>query len=127
LQEFLDTIEVMTMIEKYFTEEQREQLAQRRRTVGEERIRAAEQEWADLIAAVRAEMNRGTDPAADAVQALAARWFGLVQEFSGGDAKIERSVATMYRNEPQVSRRFDLDAAMFEYIARARAAMENKR
>src|SRR5262245_60238803 len=85
---FLQTIEVMTMIEKYFTPEQLaqleaagalqgglvdmgkyytpEQLAQleaRAREVGQEAIDQAPQQWSDLFAAVAAEMEAGTDSA----------------------------------------------------------------
>ena len=45
--EFLTTIEEMTMIEKYYTPEQLESLQRRREEVGEEVIRQAPQQWAE--------------------------------------------------------------------------------
>jgi MerR family transcriptional regulator, thiopeptide resistance regulator len=71
---------------------QLEYLEERRREVGEERIRAAEAEWAELMERVRAEMEAGTDPSNERVQVLAARWMKLVGEFTGGDPEIERSL-----------------------------------
>ena len=69
--EFLATIEVMTMIEKYYTPEQLAQIEARKAVLGEERIKEANAEWPKLFAAVRAEMESGTAPANPKVQALA--------------------------------------------------------
>lgn len=89
-------------LEKYYTSEQREQLEQRRHTLGEERIRQAEAEWQELIEQVRAEMEAGTDPASERVQLLARHWMGLVQQFTGGDPGIERSVGNMWQQEETI-------------------------
>jgi len=72
-------------LERYYTPNQREELEQRRRAFGEERIRQAEAEWTELIEQVRAEMEKGTDPSNERVQILARHWMELVQEFTGGD------------------------------------------
>ena len=48
---------------------------------------------------VRAEMEAGTDPADGRVQRLARRWMELVEEFTGGDAGIARSVGNMWQQE----------------------------
>jgi len=123
---FLQSIEVMTMIDKYFTPEQRKQLRERRETIGDERIQQAQQEWQELIELVRAEMDAGTDPTSAPVKALAVRWGALVREFSGGDATIERSVGNMYKNEPQVAERYGMDAELFAYVGKAAAALESE-
>jgi len=101
-EQFIEAIEEMTMMEKYFTTEQLDALKQRGDSLGPEAIKKVENEWPELIAKVRAELDKGTDPAAPHVQALAKRWMELVSAFSGGDRAIEKSVTTMYRNEPQV-------------------------
>ena len=104
--EFVETVmEVIGMserLEKYYTPQQLEYLEQRRREVGDERIRQAEAEWAELIEQVRAEMEAGTDPSSERVQALARRWMGLVNEFTGGDPGISRSVGNMWRQEETI-------------------------
>lgn len=120
--ELTQSIEEMKMHEKYFTPEQLEELRQRGETIGTERIREVEAEWPQLIAEVRAEMERGTDPADPRVQELARRWMGLVREFSGGNPGIEKGVATMYRQEPGAMQRGGLDPAIFEYVNRAMQA-----
>jgi DNA-binding transcriptional MerR regulator len=121
-EQFLKTIEVMNMFDKYFTKEQMEELSQRREMLGESRIREVEAEWPRLIAQVRAEMKKGTDPASPAVQEMARRWNGLVEEFTGGNLQTAKSVAQVYQNEPGVRQRTGIDEAMFEYISKAMAA-----
>src|SRR5262249_47291625 len=82
----IDAIEVMTMSERYYTPEQREQLAARADKLGEDRLRAYEREWAELIAAFERERAAGTDPADPRLRPLAEKWRGLIQAFTGGDA-----------------------------------------
>jgi DNA-binding transcriptional MerR regulator len=121
VDELCQRIEDMTNMEKYFTSEQLEELRLRGEQIGQERIAEVGREWAEVIPAVRAEMERGTDPADPGVQALARRWQGLVAEFTGGNPGIERSVAKVYQNEgPALEARYDNvpDAAMFEYMTK---------
>lgn len=54
LDTMLDATEMMNMIEKYYTPEQIDQLRERQREVGEERIRRAEAQWKDFTAQVGA-------------------------------------------------------------------------
>jgi DNA-binding transcriptional MerR regulator len=102
VEDFLQTIEVITMLDKYYTPEQRKELEERRQAIGDDRIRQVEGEWKELMEQVKAEMDKGTDPASETVQALARRWMGLVHEFTGGNPGIEKSLKTMYREEPTV-------------------------
>jgi len=122
-EEFLQVIEVTNMLDKYYTPEQREELKQRRESLGDERIREAEGEWKELMAQVQTEMDRGTDPADERVQRLARRWTALVREFTGGNPGIEKSAARVWREETTVA---GIDTAgmrkMMEYIGRAQAA-----
>jgi DNA-binding transcriptional MerR regulator len=121
--EFLSTIQEMTMVDKYYTPEQLATLQARKAEVGEERIKEVEAEWPRLMAEVQAEMEAGTDPADPKVQGLARRWVGLVSEFTGGDPGIERSLTTMYQKEDQIH---GVDVAatrpMDEYIGKAATA-----
>lgn len=125
-RDLLVTIETMTMYERHYTPGQLRELKQRRETVGEERIREVEAEWPRLIAAVRAEMQRGTDPAGPRVQELARRWVGLVREFTGGDPGIAESVRRLHREEHGSLRERHGDAVpgpdVMEYVGRAMAA-----
>jgi DNA-binding transcriptional MerR regulator len=125
-EEFLQIMERMAMVEAYYTPEQLEQLKRRAETVGEDRMRAVEQEWPELIAAVKREQERGTDPTSDGVLALARRWRDLVREFTGGDAGITKAVGRLQRDKMERDgSSHGIDAAVMSYIGKAIAALED--
>ena len=97
--ELMATIEVMTMIEKHYTPQQLATLEQRRAALGPEGMAKAQNDWAELVAAVEREYEAGTDPAEPRVRELAARWQGMVDQFTGGDPGIRESLDRMYRQE----------------------------
>jgi MerR family transcriptional regulator, thiopeptide resistance regulator len=116
---FLEAIEGMTMSEQYYTPEQLAQLDERRRTLGEDGMRRAEQEWADLIAEAEAERAQGTDPSDPRAQALAARWQALIAQFTGGDAGIHASLNRMYETEgPERASRGMLSPELMAWMRR---------
>jgi DNA-binding transcriptional MerR regulator len=98
-EQFLDTLEAMTMFEKYYTPEQLEQLERRRNELGEDAIKAVEQEWQEIYAKLRELREAGVDPAAPEAQAVGDRAFELVQMFTGGDPGIAASLQRMYAQE----------------------------
>jgi MerR family transcriptional regulator, thiopeptide resistance regulator len=70
------------MIGKYYTPEQQDYLKGRGELLGEERIRQVETEWQNLIQQVHTEIEKGTDPTSEPVQAPAQRWLELIREFT---------------------------------------------
>ena len=118
--ELIQTIEATTMYERYYTPEQLEELNARAALIGEERIRQSQVDWQTLMDEVRAEMERGTDPADPRVQALAARWKALIEEFTGGDPGIAQSLGRMWKEETNIH---GIDTAstraLGEYVQRA--------
>jgi DNA-binding transcriptional MerR regulator len=122
--ELVEIVEEMTMHERYYTPEQLAELERRREELGgDEAMKRAEGEWADLIAAVRAEKDKGTDPGDPRMQELAAQWTRLIEWFTGGDPEIMRSLRTMYEQEgPEKASRGMVDPEVMEYAQRAIAA-----
>src|SRR5687768_16664927 len=100
IDQLIQTIEVMNMFDKYYTKEQLEQLQQRREQLGEEGMRKAQQDWADLMSEVQAQMAKDADPQSEPVLALGRRWRALIDAFTGSNPEIEKSLRTMYQNEP---------------------------
>ena len=122
-EQLMDTIEVMTMIDEYYTPEQRAQLDARGRQLGPEGMERAQREWAELIAVAAAEREAGTDPSDKRVQRIARRWDELIEEFTGGDPGIRASLGRMYREQgPEKASRGMVDPELMAYMARAREA-----
>ena len=123
--QFIDAIGVMIMTESYYTAEQQEQLAERRRALGAEGMAAAERDWAQLIEAVRAQRARGTDPGDPRMLELAARWRSLIEQFTGGDDGIRRSLERMYEEQgPQTASRGMVDPELMQYVGQALARLD---
>lgn len=122
-EHFLDAMEEMAMIEKYYTPEQLEQLAARREAMGPEGMKAAEQSWRDLFADVRAAMDAGVDVKSDEARALIARQQALIAAFTGGDAGIGASLGKLWQNEgDKVIRQHQMDPEVFAWMGRVREA-----
>ena len=122
-RQLIETIEVMTMHEQYYTPEQLEQLAARREALGEEGMRKAHDDWAELIAAVEAEREKGTDPADPRVQELAGRWQALLQAFTGGDPGITASLKRMYDEQgAEHASRGAMSPGLQEYMGKVMTA-----
>jgi MerR family transcriptional regulator, thiopeptide resistance regulator len=121
--DFLTTIEEMTMRQRYYTPEQLDQLEQRRQTLGEQAIRDVEGEWAEIFATLRAEMDAGTDPADPKLRPLAERGRELVAMFTGGDPGIMISLKRMWENEdPEKVSHGMVDAEVWAYYGRVQEA-----
>lgn len=124
LMGLIDEVSKMTeTFNNYFTDEQLAALEARRQELGEDTIRATEREWPELIAAVQAEMDAGTDPAEPKVQALAARWAELLEGFHGGDPGLRDGLYRMRdENADEVLSRGGPTDEQIAYIRRAGAA-----
>jgi DNA-binding transcriptional MerR regulator len=121
--DFLTTIEEITMRERYYTPEQLDQLEQRRQQLGEDAIKDVEREWGEIFATLKQEMDKGTDPADPRLRPIGDRSRELMVMFTGGDPGIEASLKRMYETEgPEKASRGMADPAVFEYLAQVRAA-----
>jgi MerR family transcriptional regulator, thiopeptide resistance regulator len=126
--DFLTTIEELTMRERYYTPEQLDQLEQRRQALGEDAIKDVEREWAEIFAALKTEMDKGTDPADPRLEPIGERSRELLEMFTGGDPGIQASLKRMYETEgPEQASRGMADPAVFEYLAKVRAAAHSAR
>ncbi len=124
--EFLYTIEVMTMIEGYYTTEQLESFRQRNAeaaAAGVDLHQQGTEAWQDLLADLKVEMDRGTDPADPKVQALEKRRQALVSAFSGGDKAIEENLKRMWIEQgDKLCAQFGIDPQLMAYLGKAAAA-----
>jgi DNA-binding transcriptional MerR regulator len=128
--EFLTTIEAMTMIEQYYTPEQLDSLKKRSEdaaALGRNLAQEGAAAWADLYAQLRAEMEKGNDPADPRVQALEQRRQELIRAFTGGDASIEQSLKKLWTEQgDKLAAQYGYDPKLMEYADKVRAAAEAK-
>jgi DNA-binding transcriptional MerR regulator len=126
--EFLRTIEVMTMIGKSYTPEQWKQFEELASQVSPDKIRAVEEGWTALLAEVRA--KRDLDPASPDAQELARRWDELHERTMRsyeGFPDLKQAIADNYKKgvfegfllAPQAT-----DRAFIERVKAARAGTE---
>jgi DNA-binding transcriptional MerR regulator len=126
--EFLRTIEAITMTEKYFTPKQLALINQLRDEAGDELLRERQEDWAQLIADIRVEMDAGTDPKKPKVRKLAKRWQVMVRETTAGDPAIKDALKRLWEEQgdaivAQHGSRND-PRPVFGYITKAIEAME---
>jgi DNA-binding transcriptional MerR regulator len=131
--EFLRTIEEMTMMlakmDKYFTPEQLQLIQECREQAGQEHLERMQEDWAELIALIRAEMDKGTDPADAMVQALVRRWKDLLKQSTGGDPGIEQAMKRLWEEQgdtlaAQFGSKYD-SRPIWGYINQALAAAKS--
>ena len=124
------TIEGTVAMEKYYTAEQLERLAERGAEVGPDAMQRAQEEWTELFAAYANAMERGVNPGAPEVAALARRSADLVEQFTGGDPEIRASLGRMYAAEGAenvVGRQgMSMKPGLWEYMAQATAVLGEK-
>jgi len=123
--DFLTTIEELTMRERYYTPEQLDQLEQRRHALGEDAIKDVEREWAEIFATLKQELDNGTHPADPRLRPIGERSRELIEMFTGGDPGIQAGLKRMYDTEgPEKASRGMADPAVFEYLAQVNAAAQ---
>jgi hypothetical protein len=117
---FVEAIEVMTRMQRYYTPEQLAQLQRRADALGGEGLERAQDDWMRLIAEVEAERKAGTDPADPKLTPLIERWNALVEQFTGGDPGIRAGLQELYDNErPERASRGAVNAETMSYAKRA--------
>jgi MerR family transcriptional regulator, thiopeptide resistance regulator len=123
---FLQTIEVMTMIENYYTPEQMESFRKRSAEAAASGVDLTQQgtaAWQELLAQLKVEMDSGTDPADPKVQALEKRRQALVNAFSAGDKAIEENLKRMWTEQgSKLCAQFGYDPKVMEYLGKVAEA-----
>ena len=130
-EDFLQTIEMMSMIESYYTPEQMESFRKRSAEAAAAGVDLAQQgtaAWQELLAQLKVEMDSGTDPADPKVQALEKRRQALVNAFSGGDKAIEENLERMWKEQgDKLCAQFGIDPKLMAYLGKAVEAARQKR
>jgi DNA-binding transcriptional MerR regulator len=125
----IQTIEVMNMIESYYTPEQLELLRKRREEMGpaaaEAMAQQGQNDWAQLIAELTEEMNKGTDPADPKMKEYEKRRQALVNAFTGGNPGLEQSLKRLWTEQgDKLSAQFGYDPKLMEYLGKVAEAQK---
>ena len=124
-EEVLRTLEVMTMVEKYYTPEQMRQFEEIGKRLGPDEIRAVEEAWAALLPEVQA--NRDLDPASPQAQALAQRWDDLTERTMRGYQafpELKQAIHDNYKQGKFEDHGLAPKLADFAFIERVQAARQ---
>jgi DNA-binding transcriptional MerR regulator len=115
-------IEGTLHFERYYTPEQRSELAERAEALGAEGLRKAQEEWAALFRALDEARLAGVPAGDPGVQTLAARARELIHAFTGGDPGIQAGLERMYREKGGAAAMehhgIGMDPALWEYYGR---------
>jgi DNA-binding transcriptional MerR regulator len=124
----LSAIHAMQETEKYYTEEELDEIHERGRELGREKIVAVENEWPQLIAQAKEAMEQNLDPASPAVQRIAKRWKELVDMFTGGNPAIEAKLKKAYTEKPATMQQAGgPDPEIMAFMGKALAVLQTKK
>jgi DNA-binding transcriptional MerR regulator len=121
--EFLKTIEVMTMTENLYTPEQMKQFAEAGKLVGPEEIQAVQDAWTALLPEVRGNLH--LDPASPEAQDLLRRWEELTERTMRGYQgfpELKQAIADNYKQGKFEGFAGAPQAADMAFIERVKAA-----
>ncbi|OLB73535.1 MAG: MerR family transcriptional regulator, partial [Actinobacteria bacterium 13_2_20CM_2_71_6] len=126
-EQFLTTLEMISMYEQHFTQEQRDRLDERRAELGTEAVDAARTQVASMIEEAIRHQRAGTPFDDPAVRDLAGRWSALGAQFGTDGPQEQASARRLWDdNREEISRRVPWPAEDFiaavEYLRQARGA-----
>ncbi|GIG92433.1 MerR family transcriptional regulator [Plantactinospora endophytica] len=130
--QFLTTLEMISVFDTSFSTEQREQLAERRAALGPDGVETARLEWAGLVAELLRHVQEDSPTDDPAVRALVDRWDALADRFhpAGADGERTRTVARRMwaENSEEIGRRLpwptDQMRALVDYLDRVRVGRD---
>lgn len=113
LAEWLSTLELMNMYDKYFSQDElaRFPLYQNKQ--------AHESDWPAIVAEVRDLIARGEPSTGETAQAVARRWMAMIKRDTGGDARLLAKLNLMHLSEPSMQSQTGITGDVMQYIKEA--------
>lgn len=112
LADWLDTLELMTMYEKYFSSEELKHLPLHTDP-------DVLPEWSALVTAVQSAMDRGATPDDADAQILALRWMEMVGRGTGNNPNFLLRLRAMTEDEPGMRERSGITPALEHFVEQA--------
>jgi DNA-binding transcriptional MerR regulator len=114
LADWLTTLEMMNMYDKYFTKEE-----QKRFPLLSTAENSTVAEWAELVQAVREALEMKVPPQSPGAQKLAKRWMTMVVRDTHGDPRLLSKLNVMHSNEPAVQEQTGVTPQVMTFIQQA--------
>jgi len=119
LADWLDTLEMMTMFEKYFSPEELQQLPLHTDPQVQSR-------WSALCAEIQAAMDRGVAPGDPLADELALRWMMMIGEGTGDRPDFLLRLRTINEQEPEARQRSGITEALEHFVEESLVAARLK-
>ncbi|KVD66179.1 MerR family transcriptional regulator [Burkholderia ubonensis] len=113
LADWLTTLELMTVYDKYFSKEELARMPMYRKS------QTGDAEWIALVADVRALYDAGVPPEDERVRALADRWMTLLVRDTNNDPRLLAKLNLMHEREPSLQAQIGISTALRDYVLRA--------
>lgn len=113
LADWLDALELMSMYERYFSEDE---LA---RMPFYQRDQASDGVWRELAGSARVLVEGGKGPESEAAQQLACRWMEQLQQDTAADPKLFERLQAMHAAEPSMQAQTGIEHSLSEFMLRA--------
>ncbi|MFK0378171.1 MerR family transcriptional regulator [Pandoraea sp. NPDC090278] len=113
LAEWLSTLELMNMYDKYFSQDElaRFPLYQNKQAHGSD--------WPAIVAEVRDLIARGEPSTGETAQAVARRWMAMIKRDTGGDARLLAKLNLMHLSEPSMQSQTGITNDVMQYVKEA--------
>ena len=113
LEEWLTTLELMTMYDRYFSKEELQRLP------FAQADSHRDDEWKQLVGQVAALCQQGVSPADVRAQRLATQWMEMLERDTAGEPDFLVRLNKMHQAEPDMARQTGISAEMTDYVTRA--------
>nr|WP_175800388.1 MerR family transcriptional regulator [Burkholderia anthina] len=113
LADWLTTLELMTVYDRYFSEEELARLPMYRKS------QTGDAEWIALIADVRALHDAGVPPEDARVRAFADRWMTLLVRDTNNDPRLLAKLNLMHEREPSMQSQIGISTGLRNYVLKA--------
>jgi DNA-binding transcriptional MerR regulator len=123
--QFMTILEMISVFETYFNQDQRDRLAERRYELGPDAVEAAKREWVELVDALLPHVAADTPAADPRVRVLVERWDAIGARFHDGATEETSAARAMWReNSAELAARLPWPAdrmiALVAYLERIR-------
>ncbi|CAI0792285.1 MAG TPA: MerR family DNA-binding transcriptional regulator [Serratia grimesii] len=113
LNDWLTTLELMTMYDKYFTADELAQLPFYQASPTRNR------EWGELVSGIRTLIENGIEPQAQQAQDLSRRWMQMLERDTANNPAFLTRLNTMHADEPSIREQTGITPTMTDYVTRA--------